>query len=157
MAGTENSGYDAAFEELFEGAKWVMTPYDYDDTKILESLIKELGATPIVASPKEHDEAVAMISHFPMYVAQCLYSAFKDNQLAMKLASSGFRDTTRLAMTDLTLACDMLNFNGKNIELAQEKFVQTLNDLKKGNYLEKITEISHARRKMYNSEGKNIL
>lgn len=157
MAGTENSGYDAAFEELFEGAKWVMTPYDYDNTKILESLIKELGATPIVASPKEHDEAVAMISHFPMYVAQCLYSAFKDNQLAMKLASSGFRDTTRLAMTDLTLACDMLNFNGENIELAQEKFVQTLKDLKQGNYLEKITEISHARRKMYNSEGKNIL
>ena len=42
------------------------------------------------------------------------------------------------------------------IELV-EKFVQTLKDLKQGNYHEKITEISHARRKMYNSEGKNIL
>lgn len=157
MAGTENSGYDASFKELFEGAKWVVTPYDYSDTRILESLIKELGATPILANPKEHDQAVAMISHFPMYAAQCLYASFKDNQLAMKLASSGFRDTTRLAMTDLTLACDMLNFNQKNIDEAQQKFIKTLDELKIGNYLEKITEISQSRRNMYNSEGKNIL
>ena len=75
----------------------------------------------------------------------------------MKLAASGFRDTTRLAMTDLTLACDMLNFNGKNIQDAQNVFVSELENLKSGNYLEKITKISSSRRKMYNSDGKNIV
>lgn len=157
MAGTENSGYNASFPELFEGAKWVLTPYDENDTKILTDLIEQMGAIPIVANPKEHDEAVALISHLPMYISQCLYSVAKDNKLAMKLASSGFRDTTRLAMTDLTLACDMLNFNGKNVEKSQNAFISELENLKKENYLEKITEISQGRRKMYNFDGKNII
>lgn len=161
MAGTENSGYGASFPELFEGAKWVLTPYDCavdcDEVKILTDLIHQTGATPIVTNAKEHDEAVAMISHLPMYISQCLYNVAKDNKLAMKLASSGFRDMTRLAMTDLTLACDMLKFNGQNIEKSQNAFISELKNLKKENYFEKITEISNSRRKMYNSDGKNIV
>ncbi len=161
MAGTENSGYGASFPELFIGAKWVLTPYDCsfdcEEVKILMELIEQMGAMPIVADAKEHDKAVAMISHLPMYISQCLYNAFCGNELAMKLAASGFRDTTRLAMTDLTLACDMLNFNGKNIQDAQNVFVSELENLKSGNYLEKITKISSSRRKMYNSDGKNIV
>ncbi len=161
MAGTENSGYRASFEELFEGAKWVLTPYncsfDCEEVKILTKLIKDMGAKPLIASAEEHDEAVAMISHFPMYISQCLFNAAKNNDLALKLASSGFRDTTRLAMTDLTLACDMLDFNKKNIEKIQEDFILELQNLKSKNYLEKITKISNLRRKMYNENGKNIL
>lgn len=161
MAGTENSGYGASFPELFVGAKWVLTPYDCPidacGVKILLELVEQMGAKSIIADAKEHDKAVAMISHLPMYISQCLYNAFKDNKLAMKLASSGFRDTTRLAMTDLTLACDMLSFNGKNIQAAQNVFISELENLKSENYLEKITEISSSRRKMYNSDGKNIV
>ena len=157
MAGTENSGYGASFPELFDGAKWVLTPYDCTETKILTDLIEQMGANPIVANAKEHDEAVALISHLPMYLSQCLFNIAKDNKLAMKLASSGFRDTTRLSMTDLTLACDMLKFNGQNIENAQVALVSELKNLKSENYLEKITEISQSRRKMYDSNGKNIL
>lgn len=161
MAGTENSGYKASFPELFEEAKWVLTPYNCSkeckEIKILVELIKDMGATPLITSPKEHDEAVAMISHLPMYIAQCLFNTVKDNDLALKLASSGFRDTTRLAMTDLTLACDMLNFNKENIEKTQEQFISELKILKTDKYLKKITEISNSRRKMYNSNGKNIL
>lgn len=161
MAGTENSGYGASFPELFVGAKWVLTPYDCPidacEVKILLELVEQMGAKSIIADAKEHDKAVAMISHLPMYISQCLYNAFKDNKLAMKLASSGFRDTTRLAMTDLTLACDMLSFNGKNIQEAQNVFISELENLKSENYLEKITEISSSRRKMYNSDGKNIV
>lgn len=157
MAGTENSGYNASFSELFEGSKWVLTPYDCFETEILTDLIEKMGATPILANAKEHDEAVAMISHFPMYVAQCLFETAKNNKLAMKLASSGFRDTTRLSMTDLTLACDMLNFNGENIQNVQEKFVSVLENLRNENYFEKITEINNSRRKMYNYDGKNIV
>ena len=117
----------------------------------------QTGAVPIIADAKEHDEAVALISHLPMYISQCLFNVAKNNKLAMKLASSGFRDTTRLAMTDLTLACDMLNFNGQNIGNAQNSFVCELKNLKQNNYLEKITEINLCRRKMYNSDGKNIV
>lgn len=156
MAGTENSGYDASFKDLFIGAKWVLTPYDCQDTDILIGLIKQMGAEPIISKPKEHDEAVALISHFPMYAAQCLFSVAKDNQLALKLASSGFRDTTRLAMSDLNLACDMLHFNKDNIEKAQKIFENELLNLKTDNYLEKITQIRKQRRALYSKDGKNI-
>ena len=60
-------------------------------------------------------------------------------------------------MTDLTLACDMLKFNGQNIEKSQNAFISELKNLKKENYFEKITKISNSRRKMYNSDGKNIV
>lgn len=157
MAGTENSGYQASFKELFIGAKWVLTPYYYYDTKRLTDLIKIMGAEPIIASAEEHDKAVALISHMPMYISQCLFEAAKDNNLAMKLASSGFRDTTRLAMTDLNLAKDMLAFNGKNIDYALNLFNNEINMLKNNYTDEKISKIRKQRQKMYSPDGKNIL
>ncbi len=157
MAGTENSGYEASFKELFEGAKWVLTPYYYNETRILENLIKEMGAKSIISNAKEHDEAVALISHLPMYVAQCLFKTAADNNLALKLASSGFRDTTRLAMTNLTLAKDMMTYNKENIFSGLNKFLQIINTLK-DNYTEELLNKTKIKReKMYSNDGKNVL
>jgi len=157
MAGTEKNGYDASFEELFIGAKWVVTPYDCRETDALTNLIKKLGAEPIFAEAKEHDKAVAMISHLPMYVSQCLFASALDNPLALKLASSGFRDTTRLAATNTTLAMDMLEFNGKNIESAMKNFVNFLNTLKDNYDSEILRNIKQKRLDMYSKDGKNVL
>ena len=157
MAGLEKNGFDVSFAELFEGAKWVMTPYDYQDTKLLTEIIEMTGAKPIVADAKEHDIAVAMISHLPMYISQSLFMSAKDNKLAMKLASSGFRDTTRLAGTNLTLAKDMLKFNGENIEIAAKAFKEVFENLKNNYTDEVLVPIQKARREMYSPDGKNIL
>lgn len=156
MAGTENSGFDASSAELFIGAKWVITPFEYKNTEIIEELIKETGAKPIITTPEKHDEAVALISHFPMFLSQVLFKTAEDNELALKLASSGFRDTTRLAMTNSVLAEDMLNFNGENIEKALKKFNFECENIKIG-YSEKIKAVAEKRRKMYSENGKNIL
>ena len=156
MAGTENSGYDFSFGELFEGAKWVITPFENKETEIIEELIRETGAKPIITTFEKHDEAVALISHFPMLLSQILFKTAEDNELAMLLASSGFRDTTRLAMTNTQLAEDMINFNGKNIEKAFEKFTSEKESLG-SDYRKKIEVIAEKRRKMYSKDGKNIL
>lgn len=156
MAGTENNGYDFSFPELFEGAKWVITPYDYNETDILIKLIKEMGANPIITDADEHDKAVALISHLPVYIAQSLFSIAKDNELAMQLASSGFRDTTRVASGNITLAMDMRQFNKKNIEVAAQEF-QKVFDTLKNNYTEEILEpIQKQRKELYSKDGKNI-
>ena len=84
MAGTEHSGWSNSFPELFNGAKWAITPLNNEispEQEILETLIKELGAEPIITSADEHDKAVALISHFPMVVAQALCENIKDNSL----------------------------------------------------------------------------
>lgn len=157
MAGTENSGFDYSFKELFQGAKWVVTPYDSLEINVLQNLIEKMGAKTIVTTAKEHDEAVALISHMPMYISQCLFDIAKDNKLAMMLASSGFRDTTRLAMTDLNLAKDMLSFNGNNIDEYLSVFIDKLKSLKKEYNSQKLTEIKSIRKKMYSDDGKNII
>ena len=104
MAGTEFQGYENSFEDLFIGAKWVITPINDTSTKTLENIIKQLGAMPIITTPKEHDKAVALISHMPMVLAQALMENVKENNLAQKLASSGFRDMTRLALSNTEMA-----------------------------------------------------
>ena len=157
MAGTENSGYDASFAELFQGAKWVLTPYDCQDFEKLVELIKQTGATPIIADANEHDKAVALISHMPMLISQALFHSAKDNKLAMKLASSGFRDTTRLAMSDLKLAKNMLSFNAENITKSLEDFQKSLKTLQNDYSDEVLSDIKNDRKKMYSPEGKNIL
>ena len=159
MAGTENSGFDSSFKELFDGSKWVITPNinsEEQDIEILKNIIKEMKAEIVIANPFEHDEAVALISHMPMLVAQSIFKAAENNELALKLASSGFRDMTRLAMSNLTMAQDMMHYNSLNINHALTKMIESLNMLD-SNYAALIPEIKEKREKMYSKNGKNIL
>ena len=119
MAGTEHQGWGYAFPDLFEGATWAVTPKndtDMKDFEVLKTVIEELGAKTILTTPKEHDRAVALISHAPMVIAQALCKNIENNQLAQTLASSGFRDTTRLAMSNVEMANDMVVMNRENIK-----------------------------------------
>ena len=103
MAGTEHKGFENSFEGLFKGAKWVITPC-FGESKELVEIIKQLGATPVITTPEKHDEAAAMISHMPMVIAQAIFLAASENPLALEIASSGFRDMTRLAMSNEEMA-----------------------------------------------------
>ena len=152
MAGTENSGWESSFAELFQNAKWVITPpYGKisDKQEILEKLIEEMGANIIITTPEEHDKAVALISHMPMVVAQALCENIRDNQLAQTLASSGFRDTTRLALSNTQMASDMVNMNRENIELALDSLTESLNKLLEEDYPQKIEKIKSFRKALY--------
>ncbi len=152
MAGTENSGFDASFATLFKGAKWVLTPFvntKKEDIEKIEKIIKCLGAIPIFASAKEHDEAVALISHMPMLISQAIFKNAQDNELAMTLASSGFRDMTRLAMSNVEMAEDMINMNSKNIQKSLLKLYSNIGELLSDNYKTQISEIKEKRSKMF--------
>jgi len=159
MAGTEFSGFDNAFETLFQEAKWVLTPFedtDAADIKKITEIIEALGAKPIFSTPEEHDEAVALISHMPMLVAQALFKTAKHNSLALKLASSGFRDSTRLALSNEEMAKDMILLNSDNIQNSILKLYSSIGELLNGDYPSQIREIKIERSNMY-VNGKNIL
>lgn len=158
MAGTEFSGFNNSFETLFTGAKWVITPFEdtkASDTKKVTDIIKALGAKPIITTPKEHDEAVALISHMPMLIAQALFKTAKENHLALKLASSGFRDTTRLAMSNEEMAQDMVNMNYDNIQNSVLKLYSAVGELLSKDYPAQIKDIKKERQAMY-VDGKNV-
>ena len=159
MAGTEFSGFEHSFAELFEGAKWVLTPSSTVATSDIEKakeIILKTGAQIILAEAKEHDRAVAMISHMPLIISQALFDCVKDNELALKLASSGFRDMTRLATSNLEMACDMKKFNNLNIAESIEKLTISLSEIFETKDIQKLSDIKNRRKSMYSEEGKNI-
>ncbi len=160
MAGTEKTGFNSSFGTLFEGAVWVLTPFDdtpAEDLEKAEQIIKLTGAHIIIADAKEHDKAVALISHFPLLVSQSLFYCIKDNELAKKLAASGFRDMTRLAMSNMEMAVDMMTYNSENIDLAAAELFKTIKFLKNAKDFKILADIKNIRSKMYSAEGKNIL
>lgn len=148
MAGTENRGFESSMEGLFKGAKWVITPV-FGESDILIKVIKALGAEPVITTPQKHDEAAALISHMPMVIAQAIFKTAQDNELAMKMASSGFRDMTRLAMSNPEMANDMVQMNSANIQTCILKLYKSIGDLTSSNYSEQITEIKEKRKKMF--------
>ena len=152
MAGTENSGWSSSFPELFNGAKWVITPLDSqieEEQDKLKSVIKDLGASIVITTPEEHDKAAALISHIPMVVAQALCMNIKDNKLAQVLAASGFRDTTRLALSNTQMASDMINMNGENIKAGLKALQLCLENLLDKHYPERSEEIKDFRKSLY--------
>lgn len=159
MAGTEFSGFDNSFESLFLDAKWVITSdknTDKKDLKILTDIIDALGAKTVFTTPEEHDEAVALISHMPMLVAQAIFKTAQKNELALKLASSGFRDMTRLAMSNEEMANDMITINSNNIQKALLELYSSIGELTNKDYYTQTRNIKKERQIMY-SNGKNIL
>lgn len=152
MAGTEHQGWDYAFPDLFEGAVWAVTPKndtDMKDFELLKSVIAELGAETVLTTPQEHDKAVALISHAPMLVAQALCKNIEDNELAQKLAASGFRDTTRLAMSNVEMANDMVVMNKENIKDVVTMLNSNIEKLFGSDYKSEAQEIKKFRENMY--------
>lgn len=148
MAGTEHKGFENAFEGLFKGAKWVLTPV-FGESQELVNIIEKLGAVPLITTPKKHDEAAAMISHMPMVLAQALFLAASENPLALEMASSGFRDMTRLALSNEEMACDMVSMNSKNIEHSILKLYKAMGELIGSDYRGNIAKIKAERAKMF--------
>ena len=139
MAGTEFNGYNSSFKELFDGAKWVLTPSegtDNTDIKKVSDIIGKTGADTVIMNAKEHDKAVALISHMPMLISQAIFKTAQNSESALLLASSGFRDMTRLAMSNPVMANDMMIYNGDNIEKCLEMLKESVNLLKSSKYFE---------------------
>ena len=152
MAGTEHQGWEYAFPDLFEGATWAVTPKDDTDKKdfeLLKFVIEDLGAKTILTTPQEHDKAVALISHAPMLVAQALCKNIENNELAQSLASSGFRDTTRLAMSNVEMANDMIVMNRDNIKDVISMLNANIEELFNSDYRKHAEKIKTFREKLY--------
>ena len=104
MAGSEQSGIEAARADLFDGAYYVLTPTpetDMDAYRRVHSYIASMGARVISVDAAGHDEAVAIISHVPHVTASALVELAKshagEGDELLRLAAGGFKDTTRIA------------------------------------------------------------
>ena len=138
MAGTEKKGVDSGFEDLFKKAKWIITPTQNSDLKAVNTLcelIESMDCEICEASPKEHDQAVSLISHLPIFLASALIETAhtKNNQslldLTQKLAATGFADTSRVGGGNEKLGLDLAINNQINVLNSINNFKNKLNIL----------------------------
>ena len=116
MCGKETSGLNAADGELYRGCLFALTPLARTrpaTLAIAQELIAVLHARSLILDPQQHDRAAAAISHLPYLIAATLVDAVVnlDDDTAWTLAASGFRDTSRLAASDVTMLLDILQSN----------------------------------------------
>lgn len=120
MAGTAETGIEAAQLGLFAGNPYVLTPIATTPPqalKVVEEVVRSLTTRVYFCRPEDHDRAVAWISHLPVMVSANLITACLAEtdpqvlQLAQQLASSGFRDTTRVGGGNPELGMMMARYN----------------------------------------------
>jgi prephenate dehydrogenase len=114
MCGKEASGPEAADGAIFRGAPWVLTRAD----ERIVALVEAVGSHPIVLDAQTHDRLVAGVSHaaFLLSVGYVLaVSRRPDWPEASRLASSGFRDMSRLAAGDPGLYAGVAKTNRENL------------------------------------------
>ena len=138
MAGKEVTGLEEAEADLFRGKKYILTKTKRtsdEALKVLKRLISSIGADVIVMDPREHDEAVAQISHMPLAVAASLVDSLMETGASqedmVRLASSGFRDTTRIASGDPQLGADMFTTNPQAVIDSLARFKKALASIEK--------------------------
>ena len=138
MAGTEKKGVDSGFTGLFQNAKWIITPTQNSDlnaVRTLSNLIETMDCEICQASPREHDKAVSLISHLPIFLASALIKTAhtKNNQslldLTQKLAATGFADTSRVGGGNEQLGLDLAIYNQINVLNSINNFKNKLNIL----------------------------
>ncbi|MGI0484657.1 prephenate/arogenate dehydrogenase [Pantanalinema rosaneae CENA516] len=120
MAGNTESGIEAAQYNLFVGAPYVLTPTTATPSasvQVVEELVRPLQTKIYHCTPEDHDRAVAWISHLPVMISASLMQACLSEAdpevltLAKALASSGFRDTSRVGGGNPELGMMMAQYN----------------------------------------------
>ena len=134
VAGTENSGPEAALLDLFEGRWTILTPLPGADTQAvdrLEAFWKALGSQVDRVDPAHHDRILAITSHLPHLIAYTIVGTADDlgghlNAEVLKYAAGGFRDFTRIAASDPTMWRDIFVNNKEAVLEVLQRFQEDL-------------------------------
>jgi cyclohexadieny/prephenate dehydrogenase len=119
VAGTEHSGPDSGFAELFINRWCILTPPQDTDSKAVEKLAafwSALGARVEVMTPDHHDLVLAITSHLPHLIAYTIVGTADElgqvtSSEVMKFSAGGFRDFTRIAASDPVMWRDVFLAN----------------------------------------------
>ena len=125
MCGKETSGLEYADASLYKDAVFVLTPQSNTDKKMLDlarQIISAIGSIPIEMDAEKHDRLAALTSHLPYLLACSLVLTVSSegdvDPIVWKMVSSGFKDTTRVASSDVQMLIDILETNKASIKNA---------------------------------------
>lgn len=139
VAGTENSGPDAGFPELFRHRWCIVTPGDTAPPAAVEALTQfweGLGATVEIMDPAHHDLVLAVTSHIPHLIAYTIVGTASDLEdvtrgEVIKYSAGGFRDFTRIAASNPTMWRDVFLSNRDAVLEVLGRFTEDLSLLQR--------------------------
>ena len=137
IAGTEKSGPQNGFENLFKDKWFISTNCNLCNEKNIEyinSVWQRFGSRTITMKPKAHDSIMAITSHIPHLIAYNIVgtaSELEDDikSEVIKFSASGFRDFTRIASSDPVMWRDIMLSNKDEIISLLEKFNSDLKEV----------------------------
>ncbi len=139
IAGTEESGPESGFAELFKNRWCILTPSKTakeKDIKLLENFWKKIGSKVDIMNAEQHDYILSITSHIPHLIAYNIVNTTlsikkKNNKEIVKYSAGGLRDFTRIAASNPIMWRDIFIHNRKNTSKMIDEFIANLNDLKK--------------------------
>ena len=139
IAGTEDSGPESGFSQLFKNKWCILTPSKQSnnkDVKLLEKFWRKLGSRVDVMDAKQHDYILSITSHMPHLIAYNIVDTTlkikkKKNRNIVKYSAGGLRDFTRIAASNPIMWRDIFVQNNENTSKMIDKFIKNLIDLKK--------------------------
>ncbi len=134
MCGKESSGLEMADRDLYQGCLFALTPLARTRSSTLQvtqELIDALPARSLILDPAQHDRIAAAISHLPYLLAVALMGTVsrEADATTWAMAASGFRDTSRLAASDVTMMLDIIRSNQTEVMRALDAAQITLQEL----------------------------
>jgi cyclohexadieny/prephenate dehydrogenase len=134
IAGTEHSGPESGFPELFEGRWTILTPLPDADPAAVEKVAtfwRTIGAKVDIMKPDHHDMVLATTSHLPHLIAYTIVGTATDlaedlRQEVIKYSASGFRDFTRIAASDPVMWRDIFLNNKDAVLEVLQRFSEDL-------------------------------
>ena len=139
IAGTEHSGPESGFAELFDGRWCILTPVpggDPEATARLKAFWEACGSSVEIMTPEHHDLVLAITSHVPHLIAYNIVGTASDlekvtEKEVVKFSASGFRDFTRIAASDPTMWRDVFLNNKEAVLEMLGRFTEDLSALQK--------------------------
>jgi prephenate dehydrogenase len=135
IAGTERSGAEAAFAELYRNRRVILTPLQEtheDALRRVERMWRYCGAEVVQMSVVHHDEVLAATSHLPHMLAYTLVDSLarmKENDEIFRYAAGGFRDFTRIASSNPVMWRDICVANRDCLNRMLTRFADELHEL----------------------------
>lgn len=134
MCGKETSGLGVATPDLYRKCLFVLAPLDRTHATTLtiaQQLIDVISARVLILEPDRHDQLAATISHVPYLASVALVEAALQahDDAVWEMASSGFRDSTRLAASNPTMMLDILMSNQTGVLAALARLQTSLDTL----------------------------
>ena len=136
IAGTEQSGVEASFAELFIDHRVILTPLPETDSKAHQIIIdmwQAVGADVINLDVKHHDDVLAATSHLPHMLAYALVdclAGMQEREEIFKYAAGGFADFTRIASSSPEMWHDICFSNKDALLNSLESFSRHIDQIK---------------------------